>query len=501
MTDQEHLANERRKRRSLLIIAITLLVLAVVAYWLWPKKKAAEEEKPEAVVVSVQVAKAERGLIEEKASALGTIFPRLQATVGPKISAPITQMALLKNKPMREGEIIAVLESRDLQAQRTEAVAAVEEARRNANSLSSGTLPQATAQAEKDVQDARANVENARATFERRQVLYERGGISKKDLEAAQLALTTAEDQLRLAERTLNLRNAAINPNDRAAAEAKVRQAEERVSTLTAQLSYANIHAPFSGIITDQFHYKGDFVPAGEKLVNIADLSEVIVKAPFADTVAAKLKIGDAAMVLPTDLPGQQLTGRVSLVSRASDPTNRTVEIWVNLDNRAGRLHANGAAQVIVTTRVVKDAIVVPTAAVTLDASNADAGKVMVVDNKSIAHETKVTVGIRTPEQIEITSGLTEGQTVVTEGSYALPDGTKVQVGEEGKEEGKGEKKDEDDKKDEGKKGTEEKKAGAGEKKESDEKKATGEKKESDEKKGKEEKRDQAPNAKPGGKL
>lgn len=423
-----------RSRRSWgrLLTALLLVLLAGLLYWRWPKKQS--EEEKEAVVVSVQTAKAEHGTITAQTSALGTIFPRQQATVSAKISAPIVQMALLKNKIVRAGEPIAVLESRDLRAQRTEAIAALQEARSSFRALSAGNIPQANAQAEKDLRDARANVENARATYERRRVLYERGGISKKDLEAAQLALTTAENQLQLAERTVSLRGSAISPNERAQAEAKVRQAEERVASLDVQLSYATVRAPFTGVVTDQFQYRGEFAAAGAKLVNIADLSRVIVKAPFPDTVASRLRVGDAATVRPTDLPGESLAGRVSLVSRASDPANRTVEVWIDLDNRSGRLRANATAEVIVTTRAATDAITVPAAAVTLDASNADAGTVMVVDNKSVAHETKVAVGIRTPDRVEIVSGLKGGETVVTEGSYALPDGTKVQTQEEGKE-------------------------------------------------------------------
>ena len=53
----------------------------------------------------------------------------------------------------------------------------------------------------------------------------------------------------------------------------------------------------------------------------------------------------------------------------------------------------------------------------------------MVVDAANVAHETKVTVGIRTADKIEITAGLQGGETVVIEGNYALPDGAKVEVG------------------------------------------------------------------------
>ena len=100
------------------------------------------------------------------------------------------------------------------------------------------------------------------------------------------MAITTAEDQLRLAERTVNLRSTSIAPSDRAQAEAKAKQAEERLATLNAQLSYATIRAPFTGVIMYQFQCKGEFASAGAKLVNIADLIEVLIKAPFPDTVA-----------------------------------------------------------------------------------------------------------------------------------------------------------------------------------------------------------------------
>jgi hypothetical protein len=122
------------------------------------------------------------------------------------------------------------------------------------------------------------------------------------------------------------------------------------------------------------------------------------------------------------------MKGQVYLISRSSDPLNRTVEVWVNLGNGAGRLRANGAAQVVVATNQTGDAIVVPASAVTLDATNTDTGTVMVVDTANVAHETKVTVGIRTPQTVQITSGLQGGETVVTEGNYALPDGTKVEI-------------------------------------------------------------------------
>src|SRR6476661_5389222 len=296
---RERLSDQRR-RNLIIVAAVALVALLLLFFLIWKWRSSSATEQPAAVVVSVKVAKVEKETIAAPVSAVGTIFPREQATIAAKISAQIKSMALLKNKLVRAGEVIAVLESRDLQAQRAEAVGALNEARANERSLVTGTIPKTNAEDQKALNDARAKVNNARRLYERRRTLYAQGGISQKDVEAAQLDLTTAEDELRLEEQTVSLRGRSLNPNDRALAAAKTAEAQQHLATLDAQLSYATIRAPLTGIVTDQYQYEGEFASAGGKLVTIADTSTVIVKAPFSDTAAAQLKAGDAASVVPT---------------------------------------------------------------------------------------------------------------------------------------------------------------------------------------------------------
>ncbi len=432
------MTNKRQLNNILIIAGVAMVLLALTILIIWRyRKSSGEAEEKVTPVVSVKVAKAEKGSIAAEVIAVGTIWPREKADVSAKVSAQIKKMALVKNKFVRAGEVIAVLESRDLQAQRAEAVAALNEAKANERSVVTGTIPKTNAEDQKALLDARAKVNNARATYNRRRTLYEQGGISKKDLEASQLDLTTAEDELRLQEQTVSLRGRSLNPNDRALAAAKTAEAQQHLATLDAQLSYATIRSPISGIVTDQYQYEGEFASPGGKLVTIADVSSVIVKAPFSDTVAAQMKVGDAVTVIPTDTSAEEMKGQVTLLSRSSDPTNRTVEVWVTLSNGQGLLRANGAAEVKVYANSKSDAIVIPASAVTLEASNANEGTVMVVDAQNVAHEKKVTVGIRTKDKIEIVEGLSGGETVVIEGNFALPDRTKIEVAkDEEKKEG-----------------------------------------------------------------
>jgi len=176
------LAEQRRRRivrqRNVVLVVMGLVVLLIAGLIVWRVRSARPDKEAEVTpTVSVKVAKAEKSTIAAPVTAVGTIWPREKADVAAKVSAQIKSMALLKNKLVRAGEVIAVLESRDLQAQRAEAVAAVNEARANERSLNTGTIPKTNAEDQKALNDARAKVNNARALYERRRALYERGGI------------------------------------------------------------------------------------------------------------------------------------------------------------------------------------------------------------------------------------------------------------------------------------------------------------------------------------
>jgi RND family efflux transporter MFP subunit len=405
---------------------VALLILTI-AGWCWHRRGAADEGDAEAAVVSVRLAKAEVGPIAQPLDIVGTITARQEATISPKVSAQIAQMGLLKNRVVHRGDVLAVLESRDLNAQQAEAAAALHEAQIGVTNSEQGSIPLTNAQDVKAVHDAQGTLDNARKTYERRKTLFDQGGISKKDLEASQLDVTKAEDDLRLAERSASLHKATTNPSDLAAARSKAQQAAGHLAAIEAQAGYATIRAPFDGIISDQFLYQGDFANAGAKMLTIADTFTVIVKAPLSIDAAMRVRAGDTATVQPDSLPGVTLKGTVNLVGNAADPQSRAVELWITLPNPDGRLRANSAARVTINSGNVPNAIVVPTSAVTLDATNANSGTVMVVDDKSIAHEVKVITGAHTRDRTQITSGLRGGETVVIEGNYGLPDGTKVQ--------------------------------------------------------------------------
>ena len=422
--------SESHRTRNLIVgVLIVGLIGFVVWYFFLHNKKSADEAaaKEADVVVAVKTATVKTDTISADATAVGTISPLEQAVISSNINGLIAEMPLWKNQLVKKGAVLARIDVRDLEAQRAEAVSALSEAKLNVQTLQKSTIPTAEAQNRKDLADANAAIHNASALVSRRKFLYDKGGIALKDLQDAELVLTNAESSLKLAEKSVSLRQSATNPLDAQTAQVKIGQANDRIKTLDAQISLATIRAPLTGFIIDQTQFQGEYATSGGKLLTIADTGQTVVKANFPDTLVPDIKVGDAASVLPADLSGEQMSGKVSLISRSTDPSNRSVEIWVNLANGAGRLRINSAAEVHIATKTQDNALVVPSAAVTLDAANENTGTVMTVDKDDVAHETKVTVGLKTKDEMQITDGLQAGDKIVVEGNYNLPDGTKVE--------------------------------------------------------------------------
>ena len=428
--DEEAEGSESHTARNVTVgVMILLLVGVAVWYFFFRSAKSADQTTADEadVVVSVVTDTVKTDTISADATAVGTIYSLEQAIVSSNVSGLISEMPLWKNQLVKKGQILAQIDTRDLQAQRNEAVSALNEAKLNLQTLQKSTIPAAEAQNKKDLADAKAAADNAAALVSRRKFLYDKGGIALKDLQDAELQLTNAQNSLHLAEKNVSLRQSAISPLDTQTSQVKISQAQDRIKTLDAQISLGTIRAPLTGFVLDQTQFQGEYATNGGKLLTIADTSQVVVKANFSDTLVPDIRVGDAVSVFPADIPGEQMSGKVSLISRSTDPQNRSVEIWVNLGNGAGRLRISSAAEVHIATKTQNNALIVPPAAVTLDASNENTGTVMTVDKDNIAHETKVTVGLKTKDEIQILDGVQAGEKIVTEGNYNLPDGTKVE--------------------------------------------------------------------------
>lgn len=376
--------------------------------------KEAPETKPE---VSVQLATVTRATIERKVTGEAVVYPRDQAAIVPKISAPVEKFLVERGARVHRGELLAILEHSDLSAAVTENKGAYEEAQANYTIATGATVPQDVQKAELGVKAAQEQLANAQQVYDSRKKLYAQGALAKQALDLSAVALTQARNQFEEAEKLLTQLQSVGRAQQVKAAEGQLATAKGKYEGAQAQLAYAEIRSPIDGVVTDRPLYPGEMASAGTPLITVMDISKIVARAHIPQSQARLLKAGDPATLT---VPGASdpLTGKITVVSPALDPGSTTVEVWVQAANPGGSLRPGSSLHLSMVAETVKSAIVAPATAVISGSDGSTS--VVVVDSSAKPHLRNIKIGITDGDSIQVTDGLQPGEQVVTVGAFEL---------------------------------------------------------------------------------
>jgi RND family efflux transporter MFP subunit len=401
-------------------MTFSLLVAAALNLASCSKKEEAKEP-----VVTVQTAAALKGEIQQIVRAEAVLFPKDQAAITPKIVAPVRAFYVNRGSQVHKGQLLAVLENRDLAAAQTENKGSYEQAQATYGLETSSSLPEEWQKAELDLKTAQEAYDAESKVYESRQNLFKQGAMPRKELDASAVSLAQAKAQYELAQQHMAALQKAGKQQQLQAATGQLTSARGKFEGASAQLAYSEIHSPINGVVTDRPTYPGETPAPGTPLLTIMDNSSVIAKAHIPQEQAALLKPGDMATILaPGDVKAD---GKVKLVSPALDAGSTTVEVWIEAPNPEGQLRPGTTVRIEAVAQTLKDVVTVPLSAVMKTPEGATT--VMVVQNDE-AHQVPVDTGVREGDRVQIAKGLAGGETVITTGAYALPDKTKVKIAE-----------------------------------------------------------------------
>ena len=390
-------------------------------------------EKAEEPLVSVQTAPAEKEAISQIISGEAVVYPLEQATISPKITAPITSFKVQRGDHVKKGQLLATLENKDLAGQAESSRGNFEQADATFVTSVDAGIPQQVQKAELDASTAKAALDAQQRVYDSRKELFQQGALPQRDLDAAAVALAQARSAYEVAQKQLaDLQRIGKEQamksahGTRASAEGAMRAAE-------AQLSYSQIRSPIDGVVTDRPLYTGDLATANQPILTVMNLSRLIAKSHIPQSEAATLKVGNPADLKVSGLD-EPIKGKVTLVSPALDPGSTTIEVWVEASKPNPALRPGMTVRVAMTAKTVKDAVVVPAAAVF---KNPDGGNdyVVVAGSDQKAHWKTVQIGVRNSEDAQIVSGINTGDPVITAGGYGLPDSTKIKIEAPGEKE------------------------------------------------------------------
>ncbi|HWF48389.1 MAG TPA: efflux RND transporter periplasmic adaptor subunit [Bryobacteraceae bacterium] len=402
----------------LLIPALAALLLASGC---GAKKEASDtaEEAP----TPVQVAKAVTGSIDHIVTAQGVLYPISQSAITPKITAPVQHFLVNRGDHVREGQVIARLENRDLVASALESKALYTQAESQYQSVTGGTIPEDMIKARTDLDSARQALDAAKTVYESRVALVKEGALAQRLADDAKVAMVQAQGVFDTARRHLESLQSVSRAAQIQSAQSQVEAAQAHYQSSQAQVDYSEVQSPITGIVADRPTSDGEMANAGSPLMTIVDISQIVARVNVPVANATDVNVGDKAVITSAD---GDLDGKVTVVSPAVDPSSTTLEVWVQARNPREKLKPGTTATVSINAGTIDDTVVVPASA--LLASDDGGSKVMVVGPDSTAQERPVKVGVRQGDNVQILDGVKPGEQVVIVGGVGLEDKAKVVV-------------------------------------------------------------------------
>jgi len=388
-------------------LAVGVAAVLVLAGFLWLRPGDDTEGSGDEVTV-------ERRIFQSTVPAVGAVKPEIGAEVrvGSRISGRVKRLRANVGDRVRKDEIIAELETAELDAvvaQRRAELAAAE-AKLAALTVSA---PDELARAEADTAAAGASARLAAAEWERQQMMFRDRATSQAGVDLARERQAVAQSRLEAAGRTLGLvRTASAEGVKQARAEAA--RARAAVRSADVDRSFAVIRAPITGVVASVTTQEGETVAAGlnaPTFLTIVDLERLQVHAYVDEVDIGKLAAGQAASFTVDAFPSHDLTGHIAAIYPTATLQDNVVKyvvaIAVEPDSAIVlRPEMTASVRVRLASRTV---LAVPARAVRRDQGES----VLFVRSGRRIEGVPVRLGWRDGQWVEIVSGVREGQRVL----------------------------------------------------------------------------------------
>jgi HlyD family secretion protein len=402
--------------RKLLLTAGLLVLLSACA-----KKEEKEAEAP----APVQVTAVTQNTIRRTVAGDGTLFPLDQANVMPKLAAPVQKFYVNRGDHVKQGQLLAMLENRDLVAAAAESKGGVDQAESNFRATQGATVPESVVKAQTDLDAARESRDAAKKVLDSRQGLFKDGALAGKLVDDAQVAYAQAQGQYRAADEHLKALQSVSKEEQIKGATAQVQTAKSHFDAQEAQVAYSRIVSPIGGIVSDRPLNVGEMANPGSPVISVMDISRVIARINIPEADATAVKVGQSVVVTQGNNSGE-IEGKVKVVSPAADANTTTVQVWVDVPNPGERLKPGTSVHAVIVAEEFKAATVVPAAAILPGEEGGTA--VLTVGSDSTVRRKTVKVGVREGNQVQILAGVSPGEEVVVVGGLGLDDKAKVKV-------------------------------------------------------------------------
>lgn len=373
---QDTWRNEMKKMKMVKVFVALLLFLS---FFSCRPQNNVEEIKEEFFGANpVKIFEVKKQKISEKLFYTGLIEAWKKINITPDLGGKIAKIHVEEGDRIKEGQLLAELDTRAVRLQLEQARAALAV--------------------------AEANYTDAQRNMDRMERLRGEKAVSDQQYEKIKLGYE--------------------------AAEAQVQQARAAVNLASYSLDVSLMKAPFSGVVASKNAEVGDvinpmmggFSPTSGVLT-LMDFSRVKTEIDVSHQDIIRIKKGQPAQLRVMALPDRVFQGYVSLVNITADPLTKKFKVEVEIDNPDLILRPNTFGEVTLEVSTHEDALVIPQKAVLEN-------KYVFLARENKAERKEVTLGLQNAELVEVLNGLKEGDLVIVEGNYGLEDGAEIDIKE-----------------------------------------------------------------------
>ena len=355
----------------------------------------------------------------------------------PAVEGHVHELVVKQGETVQKGQPIVELDQSVALADLAEKTATRDSLRAALALLKSIPRPEERRSNELAVEQAKVALERAKAAAERLRPLFARHEVSEQQVFEADLAATSARLALQTAEAQLHAMLIGPRPEAVAEAEAKITVADGLVAFSKAHLDLHTIRAPIDGVLDSLTCHPGQTIAIGTPIGEVVDTRQVFISVYLPARSAQVVHVGQKARVRivesrpkPSGEPASDeasLEGKVDFVGRLADAQTGNLPVLILVDNPDGRLSVGQTMGVTITVAEQSGVLEVPSAAI-LDQGE---GPVLtaVRDGKTVALHPEL--GTSQAGWVAVSkTDLKEGEPVIVEGGYNLPEGTAVKTEE-----------------------------------------------------------------------
>ncbi|MEO0779758.1 MAG: efflux RND transporter periplasmic adaptor subunit [Bacteroidota bacterium] len=356
-----------------------------------------------AIRSELQIATVERGQLQERVSARGTVLPAFEQIVSSALGSEIRELLVTNGSAVKSGDVLMRLDDEGIRNEYEQAVDALE-LRKNRVFRLQLELDKTLYDLQLDQEIQALQLDQQRARLQDLTDLQQVGGATAEEIKTAQLEVNINSLQQQKLRNEIEFRKRSLQ-REKENLQLEVDIQAKQLWALKNQLDQCLIQAPRAGVVTWINDNIGQQVSEGDALLRVANLDHFRVEATCSDRFADDLRSGQSVIVR---INGQDLNGQINTLQPTAE--NNSLRFGIQLEqSKHSSLRPNQTVEVFVVLREIAAALQLPNGPAF---SGAQEQTIFVV-NADRAQKRQVRVGLSNPDRIEILSGLAVGERVI----------------------------------------------------------------------------------------